>query len=65
MRLDHQETQVDIMLMQDKIVSNRIHDDIDDGIAPPAGRITKSLQGHDPAKRRIKEIYEADNTFFE
>jgi hypothetical protein len=65
MRLDHQKTKIDIMFVQDKIVPDCIHHDIDQGITPPTGCITKRLQGHDPAKRRIKEIYKGDNTFFQ
>ena len=65
MRLDHQKAQIDVVFVQDKVVSYGIHDNIDQGIASPAGRISKGLQGHDPAKRRIKEIYKGDDAFFE
>ena len=65
MRLDHHKTQIDVVLVQDKVVTYGIHDNIDHGVTSPAGCITKGLQGHDPAKGRIKEIYEGDDAFFE
>jgi hypothetical protein len=65
MRLDHQKAEVDVMFVQDKIVPDSIHHDVDEGIASPAGRIAKGLQGHDPAKRRIEEIYKGNDAFFE
>jgi hypothetical protein len=65
MGLDHQKTQIDIVLVQDKVVPDCIHHNIDQGIATPAGRISKRLQGHDPAKGRIKEIYKGDYALFD
>ena len=65
MRLDHQKAQIDVMFVQDKVVPYRIHHNIYHGIASAAGRIAKGLQGHDPAKRRIEEIYKGNNVFFE
>jgi hypothetical protein len=65
MGLDHQKTKIDIVLVQDKIVPDRIHHNIDQGIASPTGRISKGLQRHDPAKRRIKEIYKGDYALFD
>jgi len=55
---------MDVVLVQDEIEAEPIHDDIQRGARAPAGGITKSLHGHDPAERRIKKIYEGYDPLF-
>ena len=50
------ETQVDIVLMQDIIEAEPIHRNVQQRTRTPACGIPKGLQGHDPAKGRIKKI---------
>jgi hypothetical protein len=56
MGLDDKESKVDVVFVQDKIIPYGIHDDVQDSISTPAGRIAKSLQGHYLAEGRVKEI---------
>jgi hypothetical protein len=65
MGLDDKEAKVNVMFVQDKIISYGIHDDIQHSICSPAGRVAKSLQRHYLAKGRVKEIDKRDNVFFD
>lgn len=57
--------QVNIVLMQDIVEAEPVHPDIQQRTRTPAGRISKGLQRHDPAKGRIKEINKGDDAFFQ
>ena len=65
MGLDDKEAKVNVVFVQDKIIAYGIHDDIQYSIGTSTGRIAKSLQGHYLAERRVKEIENRDNAFFE
>ena len=65
MGLDDKESKVNVVFVQDKIISYGIHDDVQDSIGTPAGRITISLQGHYLAEKGVKEIEKRDYVFFE
>jgi len=65
MGLDDKESKVNVVLVQDQIIPYRIHDNVQDSIRTPAGRIAKSLQWHNLAERRVKEIDKRVNVFFE
>jgi hypothetical protein len=62
---DGRETQMDIVLMQNVVEAEPIHHDIHNSTRPPASGIPKGLQRHDPAKRRIKEIYKRGYVVFQ
>ena len=57
--------QVNIVLMQDIVEAEPVHHNIHHRARPAARGIPEGLQRHDPAKGRIKEIYEGDDAFFE
>jgi hypothetical protein len=65
MGLDDKESKVNVVFVQDKIISYGIHDDIQCRIGPTAGRIAKSLQGHYLAEGGVKKIEKRDDVFFE
>jgi hypothetical protein len=65
MGLDDKEPKVHVVFVQDKIIPYGIHDDVEDSISTPAGRIAKSLQGHYLAEGRVKEIDKRVNAFFQ
>jgi len=65
MGLDDKESKVNVVFVQDKIISYGIHNDIQNSIGTPAGRIAKRLQGHYLAEGRVKEIEKRDYVFFE
>jgi hypothetical protein len=64
MGLKDKNTQVQVLFMKDKILADKIADDVHQRIGPPAGRIPEGLQRHDPAKGRIEEINERNDPFF-
>lgn len=64
-RLDREEAQIDIVLVQDEIIADGIHDDIYQRIASATCCITKGLQRHDPAERRVKKVDKCYNSFFQ
>jgi hypothetical protein len=64
MRLKNKESQVQIMLVQDEIITYEVSEDIQQRIRPPAGGIPESLQRHEPAERRIEKINERYDPFF-
>jgi hypothetical protein len=49
-------THIDIPFMQDKIITDSIHDDIQYGVGTPADGITKGLKRHELAERRVEKI---------
>jgi hypothetical protein len=53
---EHIETQVNVRGFEQIGERQGIYDETQQGIASAAGRIPEGLQGHDPAKRRVKEI---------
>jgi hypothetical protein len=64
MGLKYQQAQVEVLLMQDKIITDKKNENIQQGIPPAAGGITKGLQRHNPAKWRIEKINKRYNPFF-
>jgi len=50
------ETHVHIPFVQNKIIADGIHDDIQYGIRTPANRIAKGLDRHELAERRVEKI---------
>ena len=62
---DGREAQMDIVLMQDVVEAEPVHRDVQHGACPAARRIPKGLQGHDPAKGRIKEINKGGDIVFQ
>ncbi len=62
---DAHKTKIDGLLVQDEIVADRIHHDVQERVRAAASRIAKSLQGHYPSERRIKEIDKSSDVFFE
>ena len=58
------EIDMDIVLMEDIIETEPIHHDVQQRARTPARRIPKGLQGHDPAKRWIKEINKGGDIIF-
>jgi hypothetical protein len=49
-------TQVQVLLLKDKIIADKENKDIQQRIRASASRITKGLQRHDLAERRIEKI---------
>jgi hypothetical protein len=49
-------TQIDIPFMQDKVIADCIHDDIQYRIGTPANGITKGLKRHELAERGVEKI---------
>ena len=58
------EIDMDIVLMQDIIETEPIHHDVQQRARTPACSIPKGLEGHDPAKRWIKEINKGGDIIF-
>lgn len=56
MGLEYDKAQVQVLLVQDKIITDKKNEDIQKCIASPAGRITEGLNRHDPAEWRIEKI---------
>lgn len=50
------ETQVKIIFLQDKFITDDIDKKTKQGVSSTGGGITKGLQVHDPAERRVKII---------
>ncbi len=50
------EAQVQILLVQDKIIADGIYKNIQEGIRTPANGIAEGLQRHELAKRRVEKI---------
>jgi len=58
-------TQMDIVLVQDKIEADPVHQDVDHGACATACRIPKGLQRHDPAEGRIKKVDKCRDVIFQ
>jgi hypothetical protein len=60
-RRDRPGTQMDIVLVQDIVITEPIHHDIQQRGSTAASRIPEGLQRHEPAERRVKKINKIDN----
>ena len=64
-RRDRPKTKMDIVLMQDIVIAEPIHHNIQQRGRSAARGIPEGLHRHDPAERRIKEIDECNDAFFQ
>ena len=60
-RRDCPGTQMDIVLVQDIVITEPIHHDIQQRSRTTTGCISEGLQRHQPAEWRVKKINKTDN----
>ena len=65
MGLDHQESQIHVVLVKNNVIGDGIHDNVDNSVGPPACGIAESLQWHYPAERRVKKIDKRNDAIFQ
>jgi hypothetical protein len=60
-RTDGHKWQVQHLFLQDEIVTDKIDEDVQQGIPSPAGKVAECLPVHDMAERRIEKINGIDD----
>jgi hypothetical protein len=64
MWFEDKETQVQVLFVQDKIITDKEGKNVQKSIRSATGSIPKSLDRHNPAERGIEKIYERNDPFF-
>jgi hypothetical protein len=63
MRFESKEPKIKYLLLQDKIVADKVNKDIQERIESSARSIPEGLQGHYFPERRVKKINNCNNLF--
>lgn len=64
MRTDGAQWGMHHALMKNKVIADKIDENIQEGISAAAGCITEGLLRHEPSESRIKEVYGRNNAMF-
>jgi hypothetical protein len=62
---DGKEAEIDVVFVEDIVITDEVQDDIQHGIGTSAHRIAKGLDGHERLKGGIEEIDKIGNPLFD
>ncbi len=64
MRFNGNKSQMEYLLLQNKIISHEKNENIENRIETPTGCVTKCLQGDELSEGGMKKIYERNDLLF-
>jgi hypothetical protein len=56
MGLEGNKTELQYLLVQHKIIEDKIQEDIQENVGAPTGCVAKCVQGHELPEKRVKEV---------